>query len=71
MNLSLYAPQQRVYVTFEDGESECVAIQDTLEREEAIDFKEIWENARHKPIVVVSLETTKGDTLVEYHFKPE
>lgn len=61
--ISLYAPARRVYVVFEDGEDECVAIQDTLEPEEANDFRETWQDARLKPIVSVLLTTPQRNII--------
>lgn len=52
----LSLPSRYVYVYYEDGNSENVAMTDTLDRTEAEEYKTYWETARRKKVVTVSLE---------------
>lgn len=47
---------------------ENVANTDTLDVEEAREFKAYWEKARSKNVVRVDLTTRKGDTVKSYTY---
>lgn len=66
--MSLFLPSRWVYVWYEDGKMENVANSDTLTLEEAECFRDMWEKARKKKVVRVTLETQNGDTLKSFTY---
>lgn len=56
---SLNLPGRYVYVVYEDGKCENVAMQDILEQDKADYYKKEWETARGKQ--VKSVELREGD----------
>ena len=64
----LAMPTSNVYVYYEDGKRENVAIQDDLDKNDAYEFKVLYEKVRRKFVIMVTLETRNGDTLSRFVF---
>lgn len=61
-------PENWVYVEFENGERKNIANTDTLNEREATRFKEYWEEAEHKKIVKVTLETSDNKVIKTFTY---
>ncbi len=64
----LSLPSRWVYVWYEDGKMENVANTDTLDANEAREFKETWEKARGKKVVRVDLQNSNGNLVKSYTY---
>lgn len=66
-NDGLCLPSRWVYVCYEDGTEEDVAITDNISVDEAQKYKDEWENARGKKVIRVELRSNGGHLM--YGFK--
>lgn len=65
--LGLCLPSQWVYIQYEDGKRENVANTDSLSADEAEKYRAMWEKARGKKVIRVTLEV-KGDVLRAFKY---
>lgn len=62
-------PRKWVYVHYKSGLVMNVANSDTLTKEEAKEYKEMWDFCRDgAEVIKVTLESNKGDIYKEYSF---